>query len=176
MLCCVQVRGYVILEMLGKGAYGAVYKARRAHGDLLVALKEIPLSDIGIFGATKAERESGVSNMNKEVAIISSLCHPNIVQVWDWHKTQPVPHQHCIGVGLTQTTLPIYLQNGCRMFYMGLGQNVSKDGTWDIHLGAYVFRQLGRQAQRRGRDLDNLGWPARPHCPPRMTSQTALPT
>lgn len=23
------IRGYVILEMLGKGAYGAVYKARR---------------------------------------------------------------------------------------------------------------------------------------------------
>uniref|UniRef100_A0A7R9V241 non-specific serine/threonine protein kinase n=1 Tax=Chlamydomonas euryale TaxID=1486919 RepID=A0A7R9V241_9CHLO len=77
------IRGYVILEMLGKGAYGAVYKARRARGDLLVALKEIPLTDIGIFGATDAERESGIASMNKEVVILSSLSHPNIVQYYE---------------------------------------------------------------------------------------------
>ena len=78
------VRGYVILEMLGKGAYGAVYKARRARGDMLVALKELPLTDIGIFGVTDAERNEGVGRMNKEVEILSSLSHPNIVQVGSW--------------------------------------------------------------------------------------------
>ncbi|KAG1662637.1 hypothetical protein FOA52_009622 [Chlamydomonas sp. UWO 241] len=83
------VRGYVILEMLGKGAYGAVYKARRARGDLLVALKEIPLTDIGIFGATDAERESGVATMNKEVVILSSLSHPNIVQYYESFSEGP---------------------------------------------------------------------------------------
>ena len=76
------VGGYVVLEMLGKGAYGAVYKARRARGDMLVALKELPLTDVGIFGATDAERNAGVGRMNKEVEILSSLSHPNIVQVW----------------------------------------------------------------------------------------------
>ncbi|GAX79138.1 hypothetical protein CEUSTIGMA_g6578.t1 [Chlamydomonas eustigma] len=77
------VRGYVILEMLGKGAYGAVYKARRARGDMLVALKELPLTDVGIFGVTDAERNEGVKNMNKEVEILSSLTHPNIVQYYE---------------------------------------------------------------------------------------------
>ncbi len=53
----------------------------RANGDTLVALKELPLTDIGIFGATAAERTAGVGRMNKEVEILSSLSHPNIVQV-----------------------------------------------------------------------------------------------
>lgn len=48
---------------------------------MLVALKEIPLTDVGIFGATDAERNEGVAHMNKEVEILSSLSHPNIVQV-----------------------------------------------------------------------------------------------
>jgi NIMA (never in mitosis gene a)-related kinase len=48
---------------------------------MLVALKELPLTDVGIFGVTDAERNEGVKNMNKEVEILSSLAHPNIVQV-----------------------------------------------------------------------------------------------
>eukprot|EP00798_Chlamydomonas_sp_ICE-L_P017617 gene17617-23951_t len=83
------VHGYVILEMLGKGAYGAVYKARRANGEMLVALKELPLSDIGIFGATDAERSVGVGRMNKEVNILSSLSHPNIVQYYESFSEGP---------------------------------------------------------------------------------------
>ncbi|KAF5840663.1 hypothetical protein DUNSADRAFT_15906 [Dunaliella salina] len=74
---------YVVLEMLGKGAYGAVYRARRARGEALVALKEIPLSDMSIFGATDAERSAGLGRMCKEVEILSSLDHPNIVQYYE---------------------------------------------------------------------------------------------
>jgi hypothetical protein len=47
----------------------------------MVALKEIPLSDVSIFGATEAERTAGLGRMGKEVEILSSLNHPNIVQV-----------------------------------------------------------------------------------------------
>lgn len=32
-------------------------QARRARGDMLVALKEVPLADVGVFGATDAERK-----------------------------------------------------------------------------------------------------------------------
>lgn len=46
-----------------------------------MALKEIPLSDMSIFGATDAERKDGLGRMSKEVEILSSLDHPNIVQV-----------------------------------------------------------------------------------------------
>ncbi|GLC33389.1 Serine/threonine-protein kinase Nek10 [Pleodorina starrii] len=77
------VGGYVILEMLGKGAFGAVYKARKSRGESLVALKELPLSDIGLFGATESEVSAGVGRMCKEVQILSSLSHPNIVQYYE---------------------------------------------------------------------------------------------
>lgn len=71
---------------------------------MLVALKEIPLTDVGIFGATDAERNEGVAHMNKEVEILSSLSHPNIVQVRVWHRwkkggrpAQREPSQHHAG-------------------------------------------------------------------------------
>lgn len=56
-------------------------KRPRSRGELLVALKELPLSDIGLFGATDQEVSAGVGRMCKEVEILSSLSHPNIVQV-----------------------------------------------------------------------------------------------
>ncbi|KXZ43056.1 hypothetical protein GPECTOR_105g110 [Gonium pectorale] len=83
------VGGYVILEMLGKGAFGAVYKARKTRGESLVALKELPLSDIGLFGATESEVSAGVGRMSKEVEILSSLSHPNIVQYYESFAVGP---------------------------------------------------------------------------------------
>ncbi|GIM13803.1 hypothetical protein Vretimale_16861, partial [Volvox reticuliferus] len=83
------VGGYVILEMLGKGAFGAVYKARKSRGESLVALKELPLSDVGLFGATESEVSAGVGRMCKEVEILSSLSHPNIVQYYESFSSGP---------------------------------------------------------------------------------------
>ena len=53
-----------------------------------MALKEIPLSDMSIFGATDAERSAGLGRMSKEVEILSSLDHPNIVQVGAERKNE----------------------------------------------------------------------------------------
>ncbi|PNH04362.1 Serine/threonine-protein kinase Nek10 [Tetrabaena socialis] len=58
-------------------------RCRTARGESLVALKELPLSDVGLFGATESEVSAGVGRMGKEVEILSSLSHPNIVQAPD---------------------------------------------------------------------------------------------
>eukprot|EP00955_Chlamydomonas_euryale_P035567 350160-Chlamydomonas_euryale.AAC.1 len=66
---CVETRLCVWKQDCVCGNTAAVLAVCRARGDLLVALKEIPLTDIGIFGATDAERESGIASMNKEVGV-----------------------------------------------------------------------------------------------------------
>jgi NIMA (never in mitosis gene a)-related kinase len=78
-----RVRDYVILELLGSGAFGAVYKARRAGSEMLIALKELPLSDVGLFGATTEEKSAGVGTLTSEVEILSQLSHPNIVAYYE---------------------------------------------------------------------------------------------
>jgi len=68
-----------ILELLGQGGMGAVYKARQPGLDRLVALKILPLqagSDPGF-----AER------FNREARALAKLSHPNIVAVYDFGQT-----------------------------------------------------------------------------------------
>jgi serine/threonine protein kinase len=68
-----------ILELLGQGGMGAVYKARQPGLDRLVALKILPLqpgSDPGF-----AER------FNREARALARLSHPNIVAVYDFGQT-----------------------------------------------------------------------------------------
>ena len=64
-----------ILELLGTGGMGAVYKARQREIDRLVALKILPSeagSDPGF-----AER------FTREARALAKLSHPNIVAVYD---------------------------------------------------------------------------------------------
>ncbi|NOZ23275.1 MAG: serine/threonine protein kinase [Planctomycetes bacterium] len=65
-----------ILDMLGKGGMGAVYKARQTSLDRLVALKVLPL-DVA-KDPTFAERFS------REAKALAKLGHPNIVMVHDF--------------------------------------------------------------------------------------------
>jgi serine/threonine protein kinase len=68
-----------VLELLGQGGMGAVYKARQPGLDRLVALKILPLqagSDPGF-----AER------FNREARALARLSHPHIVAVYDFGQT-----------------------------------------------------------------------------------------
>jgi serine/threonine protein kinase len=65
-----------IIELLGKGGMGAVYKARQRGLDRVVALKILPL-EIGNDPAF-AER------FTREARALGKLNHPNIVSVYDF--------------------------------------------------------------------------------------------
>jgi serine/threonine protein kinase/capsular polysaccharide biosynthesis protein len=65
-----------ILEFIGKGGMGAVYKARQPNLDRLVALKILPPATAGDPGF--AER------FNREARALARLNHPNIVAVHDF--------------------------------------------------------------------------------------------
>jgi predicted Ser/Thr protein kinase len=68
-----------ILEHLGQGGMGVVYKARQKHLNRLVAVKILPPS----VGSDPAFAE----RFTREAQALAQLNHPNIVQVYDFGRT-----------------------------------------------------------------------------------------
>ncbi|NXW59087.1 STK36 kinase, partial [Eurystomus gularis] len=69
---------YHVLEMIGEGSFGHVYKGRRKHSAQVVALKFI--SKVG-----RSEKE--LKNLQQEIEIMRGLHHPNIIQMLDSFET-----------------------------------------------------------------------------------------
>mgnify|MGYP001495450667 CR=1 FL=1 len=70
---------YIVLERIGEGSFGKVYKGRRKHTGQTVALKFI-----GKHG--KSERD--LRNLRQEIAILSALDHENVVKMFDYFETE----------------------------------------------------------------------------------------
>ncbi|KAM9023042.1 LOW QUALITY PROTEIN: serine/threonine-protein kinase Nek10 [Ara ararauna] len=78
------IGNYAILEHLGRGAFGSVYKVRKRNGQNLLAMKEVNLHNPA-FGKDKKTRDSSVKNIVSELTIIKEqLYHPNVVR---YHRT-----------------------------------------------------------------------------------------
>ncbi|HUB87204.1 MAG TPA: serine/threonine-protein kinase, partial [Verrucomicrobiae bacterium] len=69
-----------ILEMLGRGGMGAVYKARQPRLDRLVALK--------ILAPEKQNDPQFAERFEREARALARLNHPNIVTVYDFGEVQ----------------------------------------------------------------------------------------
>uniref|UniRef100_A0A8C8AEL9 non-specific serine/threonine protein kinase n=1 Tax=Otus sunia TaxID=257818 RepID=A0A8C8AEL9_9STRI len=69
---------YHVLEMIGEGSFGRVYKGRRKHSAQVVALKFIP--KVG-----RSEKE--LKNLQREIEIMRGLHHLNIIQMLDSFET-----------------------------------------------------------------------------------------
>ncbi len=70
---------FEILEMLGRGGMGVVYKARQRNLDRIVALKILPPLD--------ALSPDFVARFTREARALAKLNHPNIVDVHDCGET-----------------------------------------------------------------------------------------
>ena len=70
---------FEIIEMLGQGGMGVVYKARQIVLDRVVALKILPPADA--FSPDFVER------FRREARSLAKLNHPNIVNVYDFGET-----------------------------------------------------------------------------------------
>ena len=70
---------YLLLEIIGQGGIGVVYKARHIHMDRMVAFK--------MLRSESLRDERNRQRFQQEAKIVSSLTHPNIVQVFDFGFT-----------------------------------------------------------------------------------------
>jgi predicted Ser/Thr protein kinase len=68
-----------ILELLGQGGMGAVYRARQKHLDRLVALKILP-PEVG-------REQAFAERFTREARSLARLNHPHIVTVYDFGHT-----------------------------------------------------------------------------------------
>ena len=88
---------FEILELLGHGGMGAVYKARQPALDRLVALKILP---------PQASDDSGFADrFTREARALARLSHPNIVAVHDFGQAGGLHYfvmEYVEGVNLRQ--------------------------------------------------------------------------
>uniref|UniRef100_A0A3Q1HXN9 NIMA-related kinase 10 n=1 Tax=Acanthochromis polyacanthus TaxID=80966 RepID=A0A3Q1HXN9_9TELE len=76
------INGYSILDHLGTGAFGSVFKVLKQSGQNLLALKEVNLHNPA-FGKDKKSRDSNVEKIISELTIIKEqMTHPNIVKYY----------------------------------------------------------------------------------------------
>ncbi|XP_070572421.1 serine/threonine-protein kinase 36-like [Ptychodera flava] len=69
---------YHVLELIGEGSFGKVYKGRRKYSGQIVALKFIPK-----VGRTEKELQS----LRREIEIMRGLHHENIIEMLDSFET-----------------------------------------------------------------------------------------
>lgn len=77
------VPGYEVLDLLGRGGMGVVYKARQVALERTVALKMV------LAGAHASADER--SRFQSEAKSVAQLQHPNIVQVYDYGVHDGLP-------------------------------------------------------------------------------------
>ncbi len=71
---------YEIIEVLGKGGMGIVYKARQKSLDRIIALK--------MLGKSLPEKQNLRSKFLIEAVVAGDLDHPNIVPIYDVGETE----------------------------------------------------------------------------------------
>jgi len=75
---------YDLIEQLGRGAYGAVWRARDLALDREVALKAL---NTGI-----AQDQAAIARLRREARLVASLAHPRIIPVLEFAERQGVAY------------------------------------------------------------------------------------
>lgn len=108
-----QMGEYEILEKLGQGGMGAVYKARHTRLKRIVALKVLP--------PEKIDDPRAIARFEREMEAVGQLVHPNIVQAHDARKidgTYLLVMEYVEGLDLAQLSRrlgPLAVADACEL-------------------------------------------------------------
>jgi len=81
-------REFIEMQLLGRGGFGAVYKARHRLDGMEYAIKKVRLKPRAL---NEMERE--LEKVLREVTCLARLAHPNIVRYYGaWIQATPVPY------------------------------------------------------------------------------------
>lgn len=94
---------YIILEHIGEGSFGKVYKARRRNTGFTVAMK---------FITKHGKSEKDIKNLRQEIGILRKLNHENIVLMFDAFETEK---EFCVITEYAQGELFDILQDDHRL-------------------------------------------------------------
>ena len=69
---------YHVIDVIGEGSFGKVYKARKKFSGQIVAIKFIP---------KRGKMDKELKNIKREIDIIKKLKHPYIIEMLDTFET-----------------------------------------------------------------------------------------
>ncbi len=78
---------WVILELIGRGGMGEVYRAHQLHLKRDVAIKVISREWLKFLGGDEEEIESTAARFRREVEAMAQVRHPNVLQIFDYGST-----------------------------------------------------------------------------------------
>ena len=80
---------YVVLEFLGKGGMGEVYRAHQLSLDRFVAIKVISREWAKSLEGDAQAVETALERFRREVQLMARIHHPNVLQIFDYDFTGP---------------------------------------------------------------------------------------
>eukprot|EP01038_Epipyxis_sp_PR26KG_P006132 gene6132-8455_t len=97
------MENYIVLEHIGEGSFGKVYKARRKNTGFSVAMK---------FINKHGKSEKDIKNLRQEIGILRKLNHENIILMFDAFETD---RDFCVVTEYAQGELFDILQDDQRL-------------------------------------------------------------
>lgn len=82
-----QLGKYTIMEQIGKGSMGQVYKAKDQNIGRIAAIKTIKLPD-----SSDAEKKALVKRFKQEAMAAGNLNHPNIVVIYEYDEVDDIAY------------------------------------------------------------------------------------